>query len=474
MPPRKRARGPSSAGPASAVLHLPGFDDERVAVLRSLYEAHECCDAEVVLRDRTFPVSRMSVCAASPFFRATFAGGMREGAEHRVTLDPSLSAESVELLLAYAHAPGGTVETTELDGFVQAADQLGFESLLPVASEQLIASTSSDNVVSRMHLAYRHSLPSVLARAVEVLSECADTVCRSPDFAALPQELMETILSHEQNVADESALYAGALNWRAHDAQRHGAPFDALLEHLRFTELGMPFLINSVMHSEEMLASARAKQLVQEAFNFLAADSARRTALASPRTESRGALDCAKFSESEFITVTKEGRAVKLTCGDCEALAALSSTVIGEPIQSWKVHVRLGSNSLSRAFVGVHHAESMSSVTDLSPPPISLLVHATGFYHFTSPRCTNHTRLEGVARLDEGNSVVAWPGFEDGDTVTMTLDTSGASGTLTMAIPRLGGQEFKVCGLDITRAWRVCLVANMFGDGGGYRVMPMK
>ena len=108
MPPRKRARGPSSAGPASAVLHLPGFDDERVAVLRSLYEAHECCDAEVVLRDRTFPVSRMSVCAASPFFRATFAGGMREGAEHRVTLDPSLSAESVELLLAYAHAPGGT------------------------------------------------------------------------------------------------------------------------------------------------------------------------------------------------------------------------------------------------------------------------------------------------------------------------------------------------------------------------------
>lgn len=46
---------------------------------------------------------------------------------------------------------------------------------------------------------------------------------------AATQELMESILSHEQNVADKSALYAGVLNWHAHDPQRHDAPFEALL-----------------------------------------------------------------------------------------------------------------------------------------------------------------------------------------------------------------------------------------------------
>ena len=109
------------------MLQLPGFDDERIAAAKALYEAGECCDAEVVLGDRVFPVSRMSLSAASQFFRAAFAGGMREQTEHRITLDPALSVQSVELLLEFAHAPGGSVRTTELEAFVQAADQLGLD-----------------------------------------------------------------------------------------------------------------------------------------------------------------------------------------------------------------------------------------------------------------------------------------------------------------------------------------------------------
>lgn len=481
MPPRKRARGESSAAriaapnEAASVLQLPGFDDERLAALRSLYEAGECCDAEVVLRDRIFPVSRMSLCAASPFFRAVFAGGMREGAEQRVELDPTLSAQSVELLLEFAHAPGRAVETTELEEFVQAADQLGFASLLPICSDALVAATTSENAVSRMHLAYRHSLPSVLERGVQVLSDHADAVCRSPDFAALPQELVQTILSHEENAASESALYAGLLNWRAHDPQRHGAPYDALLEHIRFTELGMPFLISNVMHSEEILASGRARQLVQEAFSFLAADAAQRTALASPQTEPRGSFEFATFDETENIKVVKEERAVQLAPsttpfgGSIRLRSALGSSVIRKPIQSWKVEVRLDQQERVHAhgpwaFVGVHHATAVSD---------EMLHDAVGFQHVTHDSYVHSIRACGQQTPPLSRGTAAWPGFEDGDIVTMTLDTSGASGTLTMAIPRLGGQKFKACGLDTTREYRLLIV---FGPGssqhlGSFRVM---
>ena len=475
MPARKRARGESSAAriaapnEAASVLQLPGFDDERLAALRSLYEAGECCDAEVVLRDRIFPVSRMSLCAASPFFRAVFAGGMREGAEQRVELDPTLSAQSVELLLEFAHAPGRAVETTELEEFVQAADQLGFASLLPICSDALVAATTSENAVSRMHLAYRHSLPSVLERGVQVLSDHADAVCRSPDFAALPQELVQTILSHAENAASESALYAGLLNWRAHDPQRHGAPFDALLEHIRFTELGMPFLISNVMHSEEILASGRARQLVQEAFSFLAADAAQRTALASPQTEPRGCLEFATFDETENIKIFRAGRAVQLAPsttpfgGSIRSRSALGSSVIRKPIQSWKVEVRLDQQGGTPwAFVGVHHATAVSENT---------LHDAVGFQYVTHDNYAHSIRACGQQTPLGCVGTAAWPGFEDGDIVTMTLDTSGASGTLTMAIPRLGGQEFKACGLDTTREYRLLLVFGMRQELGGFRVM---
>lgn len=474
MPPRKRARGESSAAPnvAASVLQLPGFDDERLAALRSLYEAGECCDAEVVLRDRVFPVSRMSLCAASPFFRAVFAGGTtsssREGAEQRVELDPTLSAQSVELLLEFAHAPGRAVETTELEEFVQAADQLGFASLLPICSDALVAATTSENAVSRMHLAYRHSLPSVLERGVQVLSDHADAVCRSPDFAALPHELIQTILSHKENAASESALYAGVLNWRAHDPQRHGAPFDALLEHIRFTELGMPFLIRNVMHSEEILASGRARQLVQEAFSFLAADAAQRTALASPQTEPRGSLEFATFDETENIKVVKEERGVRLAprnftlTADLCSRCALGSSLIRKPIQSWKVEVRLDQQMEHPwAFVGVHHVAAAPDG----------LAGAVGFQHVTHGDFVHTIRACGQDTPPRCRGTAGWPGFEDGDIVTMTLDTSGASGTLTMTIPRLGGQEFKACGLDTTREYRLLFIFGVPQNHGGFRVM---
>jgi hypothetical protein len=100
MPPRKRAR--SSAGSSSSAevsCTVDGTDTTaRAERAGELYEAGQLCDGKLVLNGRTFPVSRILLAAASPFFRSAFTGGMREG-EGTVQLDPSLQPEGVEALL---------------------------------------------------------------------------------------------------------------------------------------------------------------------------------------------------------------------------------------------------------------------------------------------------------------------------------------------------------------------------------------
>ena len=89
MPPRKRAR--SSAGSSSSAevsCTVDGTDTTaRAERAGELYEAGQLCDGKLVLNGRTFPVSRILLAAASPFFRSAFTGGMREG-EGTVQLDP--------------------------------------------------------------------------------------------------------------------------------------------------------------------------------------------------------------------------------------------------------------------------------------------------------------------------------------------------------------------------------------------------
>ena len=50
-----------------------------------MYEAGELCDGTVKLGERGYPVSRMAMAAASPFFKAAFTGAvlLHRTAPHR-------------------------------------------------------------------------------------------------------------------------------------------------------------------------------------------------------------------------------------------------------------------------------------------------------------------------------------------------------------------------------------------------------
>ena len=100
MPPRKRAREAPASSATEAKLRKVTVElvfgpphattSGRSSALRHMFQMGELCDGSVQLGSRTWKVSRITLAAASSFFRAAFTGGMREGTQGTVSLDPSL------------------------------------------------------------------------------------------------------------------------------------------------------------------------------------------------------------------------------------------------------------------------------------------------------------------------------------------------------------------------------------------------
>ena len=285
MPPRKRAR--TATHSATNFTNIPKNEEalaQHIEQTAALYQAGELCDGEVRHGSTTYAVSRMNLAAASKFFRIAFTGGMRESSGASITLDPSMPAACVETLLHYAHSGELRVPEGFEEELVSAADQLEFLSVLPSLTPRLIETVNAENCLNRLTLAARRSLDDLTARAVQAADEHFIKLAASDAFNELPEEALTALLSSEQLTVAEVQLYEMLVAWHAHDTRRR---FDALLAHISLTDLGVKYLLDSVMHSPLVLASAPARDLVRDAMGRLTLSPVEIAQLPSPRTTRR-------------------------------------------------------------------------------------------------------------------------------------------------------------------------------------------
>ena len=453
MSPRKRAR---SAADTAALITLPATATEHSTELLTIYESGKLCDGTVTLGDRQFPVCRMLLAAASPFFKSAFLGGFRESIQCSVTLDPTLPPDCVEALLRHAHAPVGGAVALDPESFLGTADQLGFSHLLPAASCALIETLSPGNVFARLVLADRYELGDLLVSGIRLFSEHAISLCGSAEFASLPRCLLATMLSHQDNTASECALFEGLLAWTRHDAARAPA-FEPLLEHLRLPELGMQYLIASVVHVEEVLRSDRAQTLVQMAMAFLTVPE-QRLALASPRMEPRRGSLPAFVRNDGGIDVTHAGRATILRLCSFDAQSninhvALSSETFQASRLCWTVRVVKGRDRGAETTLTSNTGWiCVGVITDPNPYGNSFKrAYAWGGQ-------MGQVYVGGKVDDERGG----WEEWRTDDTAKMTLDVT--AGTLSMVHTRGGVvSQHQLDGLDPTKEWR--LYVNLCGLG---------
>ena len=278
-----------------------------------MFEEQALCDGVVALGSQTFLVSRMVLAAASSFFKAAFVSSMREGSDRTVRIDESLSPDAVKALLRAAHSPGGTINlaVANLEDLVVAADMLGFEAVQAAALQLLADSLEPSNVLDRLVLGERFSVPEMVDKCVRVIdshfSELRESLVR------LPVDCLALLLGDDELSVEETLLWEVLQAWIAHAPASRDAHFERLFCLLQLPELGLRALA-SLVYEQAVMASLPAREKVQEALGYLGATPSERTALSALLTRTRcRRLDVAFEADIQDVRVTENGKTIHRT-----------------------------------------------------------------------------------------------------------------------------------------------------------------
>ena len=104
-------------------------------------------------------------------------------------------------------------------------------------------------------------------------------------------------------------------------------------------------------------------------------------------------------------------------------------------------------------------------------PAVCGFCHITHGNGITPGKYEHYTNVQGTQTPKDARGAPVWGGFRQDDIATLTLDTSGQAGSLTMVVPRPGIDDiYKLDGIDVTREWRLLLMFGPHADVS-FRVM---
>ena len=259
---------------------------EHVLAFAALYEAGECCDAQVIIDGEVHPVSRMALGAASTFFKAAFSHELREGRTRSVTIDPNLNATCARQLVRFAHTATLTIEESMVETCIQAADQLGFEAIVPRLLKGLETGLECSNCVARYVIARRFENDALISATTSMFLKSIAECAAAPAFLALSLDQVAHVFSDNMGgttdivactSVSEVSIYEACMAWFANrcPAERTNETLGRLMSIVHLPMLGADYLCRKVMYSEAILGSPAARHLVEKAVHYLAAPSAR-------------------------------------------------------------------------------------------------------------------------------------------------------------------------------------------------------
>ena len=259
---------------------------EHVLSFAALYEAGECCDAQVIIDGEVHPVSRMALGAASTFFKAAFSHELREGRTRSVTIDPNLNATCARQLVRFAHTATLTIEESMVETCIRAADQLGFEAIVPRLLKGLETGLECSNCVARYVIARRFDNNDLIRATTSMFLKSIAECAAAPAFLALSLDQVAHVFSDNMGgttdivactSVSEVSIYEACMAWFANRCPP-SAPMRRWAGSCQSCICQCSVQTTSaekVIYSEAILGSPAARHLVEKAVHYLAAPSAR-------------------------------------------------------------------------------------------------------------------------------------------------------------------------------------------------------
>ncbi|TNN45854.1 Kelch-like protein 21 [Liparis tanakae] len=240
-------------------------------LLRGIHELRaerKFFDVTLCAEGREFHCHRTVLAAASTYFRAMFAGTLKESVMDRVVLH-EVSAELLGQLVDFCYTGRVTITQDNVDDLLKTADLFQFPSVKEGCCAFLGQRLDVSNCLEIQDFAEAYACRELATSARRFVLKNIMELAKLTDFNRLPWKRLLEFLSDDKLCVDkEEAVYQIALCWVKADLQRRLHYWPELLQQVRLPFVRRFFLLAHVESDPLVYLSPSCLRMVNEARSF--------------------------------------------------------------------------------------------------------------------------------------------------------------------------------------------------------------
>ena len=201
--------------------------------MRYLRKQQVMCDAKLNIDGNIFPIHRVVLAAASPYFKVMFTSNMAESREETINIH-GLEADTFATVLDFIYCGTIVVREENVLQLLPSAKMFHLDPLEVVCCEFLKHQLDPLNCLGIYRFAEAHSCENLLKAALEYIHRNFVEVTEQEEFLELDNERMLQFLeSEELNIQSEAQVFEAAMRWILHNVPKRRGVLGKVLERVR-------------------------------------------------------------------------------------------------------------------------------------------------------------------------------------------------------------------------------------------------
>ena len=236
--------------------------------LETLRINEQLLDFKIVVEDVVLEAHKLVLAASSDYFRALFAHRSLEAETNRIQFQ-NISKSAMEAILNFCYHRKIELNHENVQDILTAASILQIEAIQKICIKFIEYRIDRTNCLGVITLADRYNLTSLHDIALKYCLENFLAVEKEREFLDLDENILTTILSHDElNVGEEEQVFQAIVKWTQVDTKVRKLKMEKLMEHVRFA-LIEPLRLVSLTTHDLIKNSTKCRDLLDRAKNYL-------------------------------------------------------------------------------------------------------------------------------------------------------------------------------------------------------------
>lgn len=233
-------------GVGAMTLSVDSYPKESLEVMDLMRRQGFLCDVEIRVGSESFPAHRLVLLAMSPYFRAMFAGGLREAAMPVVQIQ-GVGPSTMASVMRFAYTGAICIDQRNVCQLLPAATMFQVNHIIEACCNFLEKQLDPNNCIGIGDFALQHGCTKLYIKVNEFIDQNFAAVSEGEEFLGLTaSQLVALVRRDELNVRCESEVFNAVLRWVKHDEPRRRAKMADVLYAVRCHFLTPRFLMHQL------------------------------------------------------------------------------------------------------------------------------------------------------------------------------------------------------------------------------------